>query len=105
VEVLVTDKAGVIAPYADNLIRFEDRGPARHGSPLRHSASRRRAAMPRQAKIIGVNNGDLTSSKSCKASHRWAYSGRCLVMIQTEIHGDKIELTSHSKGLKKGQVL
>jgi len=78
VEVQVTDKNGVLVPAFDHEIQFTVQGPG---------------------KIIGVDNGDLTSMEPYKADKRKAFHGRALVVIQSDRDSGKITLRAQSSGL------
>jgi len=78
VEVVVIDANGILVPHASNLINFSLTGPA---------------------KIVGVDNGDLTSEESYKAPKRKAYYGKCLVILQSTGKLGRILLTAKSPGL------
>jgi len=78
VEVVVIDANGILVPHASNLINFHLTGPA---------------------KIVGVDNGDLTSEESYKTPKRKAYYGKCLVILQSTGKLGRILLTAKSPGL------
>jgi beta-galactosidase len=84
VEVDIVDKAGNLAPEADNLLQFELSGPG---------------------KIIGVENGDITDFSSMKASERKAFKGKCLVMVQATGGAGTINLKAVSKGLVSNNLM
>jgi beta-galactosidase len=80
VEVRVTDEKGIIVPNANNLIRFEIKG---------------------NGKIIGVDNGDLTTSdESYKARQRKAFHGKAFVVLQSSTTPGEIILKAYAEGLK-----
>jgi beta-galactosidase len=83
VEVSMVDAGGVLVPDAMHPIQFEIQGPG---------------------KIIGVDNGDLTSTESYQGTSRKAFYGRCLVMIQSSGKPGQIQLTATSAGLPVGKV-
>jgi beta-galactosidase len=84
ITVKITDSNGIVAPKADNHIKFKIEGPGI---------------------LAGVDNGLQTSHESFKADNRKAYNGLCLAVIQsTDIHGD-ITLTASSEGLEKASIV
>jgi beta-galactosidase len=83
VTVKVLDADGNVVPYADNLVNFEITG---------------------DAKIAGVDNGSPISHESFKASHRKAFHGLCLAVIQSGERSGKATLTATSEGLDKASV-
>jgi len=85
VEVCVTDDKGIIVPEANHLIRFKVRGNGR---------------------IIGVDNGDLTTSdESYKAKQRKAFHGRAFVVLQSLTTPGEIILEAGAKGLEIANVV
>jgi len=84
VEVRVVDRAGTRVPEARNLIRFEISGPG---------------------VVVGVDNGDLTSMESYKASQREAREGRCLAIIGATKTAGEIRLIARSAGLTEKTVV
>jgi beta-galactosidase len=83
VEVKVTDSKGIIVPTADNLIHFTALGAGR---------------------IIGVDNGDLTSTEFYKANERKVFHGRGLVVLQSISTVGELILQAHGEGLAKAEV-
>jgi hypothetical protein len=83
VEVNLLDKQDNRALLADNLMQFEVSGEGR---------------------IIGVDNGDASSLENYKSPKRKAYSGRCLVVVQTTGRNGTIKLTAKSEGLPDASV-
>lgn len=79
VTVSVIDKDGLVAPRADNRIRFTLEGPG---------------------EIVATDNGDPTSFESFQSHERKAFNGLCLVIIRGKAGqlGD-IKLTVTSDGL------
>ena len=71
VEVKVTDDKGILVPDAEHLINFTIDG---------------------FAKIIGVDNGNLTSMEPYKAEKRKVFHGRGLVILQSEFTPGKLTL-------------
>ncbi len=83
VTVKIVDAAGIVAPRADNLVRFSLQGPG---------------------KIAGVDNGLQTSHESFQADHRQAFNGFCLAVVQSNQGTGKIVLNAVSEGLQGGMV-
>lgn len=84
VTVKVTDAQGTVCPLADNLIRFEIKGPGR---------------------IAAVDNGDQTSLEPFVAEFRKAFHGLCMVIVGT-VDGSAGRITVHasSRGLSRSNV-
>ena len=78
VEVQLLDKNGNRALFADNRVNFKISG---------------------EGKIIGVDNGDLSSIENYKSPKRKAFHGRCIVIIQSAGTGGSIKLTATSQGI------
>lgn len=83
VEVKVTDEQGVLVPTAEHLIHFTIQGAG---------------------KIIGVDNGDLTSMEPYKANKRKVFHGRGLVILQSTLTPGKLTLEAKGEGLAKTKV-
>lgn len=84
VTVTVTDKAGVMAPRADNRIHFEIQGPG---------------------EIVATDNGDPTSFESFPSHDRQAFNGLCLVIIRGKAgQTGTVKLTASAGGLEMGTV-
>lgn len=79
VTVEVLDKDGNLVPNAENLVEFEVEGPAF---------------------IAGVDNGSPISMESFKASHRKAFYGKCLVVLQNSGTTGTVKLYARSEGLQ-----
>jgi beta-galactosidase len=79
----VADADGLFVPTADNLMRFEIKGPGR---------------------LIGVGNGDPSSHDSDKAAQRRLFNGKCLALVEPTELGGKIEVIVRSKGLDAARV-
>jgi len=77
VTVEVLDKNGNLVPTAGNLIKFKVNG----------------------AKLIGVENGNMSDLTSVKDSEKKVYAGMCLAIIQAEGAGE-ITFTATSDGLE-----
>ena len=84
VTVDVCDKEGLLAPRADNMIKFEVKGAA---------------------EIVATDNGDQTSHASFQNPYINAFNGKALVILRS-IKGKsgKITLTAKSKGLKTSSI-
>lgn len=84
VTVSIRDENGVMAPRADNTVKFGIAGPG---------------------EIIAVDNGNPTSHESFQAHERKAFNGLCLVVIRSKAGapGD-IRLTVESEGLKSTEI-
>jgi beta-galactosidase len=78
IEVSVTDANGIPVPSASHDIQFKVSGPGR---------------------IIGVDNGDLTSLESYRSTHRKMFHGKALVILQSTGKAGKIRLTGSTHGL------
>lgn len=79
VTVNITDKNDVLAPRADNLVKFEVTGGG---------------------KIVGVDNGYQASLEPFKAEQRKAFNGKCLVIIQSNGKNETVQLRATSEGLE-----
>jgi beta-galactosidase len=79
ITVTIVDERGRMVPTADNDVSFAIQGEAR---------------------VIGVDNGDLTSHESYKADHRKAFNGMCLAILQATAKEGAIEVTTSSPGLR-----
>lgn len=83
IETDIADANNVIVPTADNLVNFTISGPGT---------------------IVGVDNGNSPSTESYKANSRKAFSGKCLVIIQTTKTSGTIVVTASSNGLSSESV-
>jgi beta-galactosidase len=83
IEVDITDSNGVLVPNATNTVNFSVSGPGT---------------------IVGVDNGNSPTSEPYKANTRKAFSGKCLVIVQTTKTPGAIVLTADSSGLSSGSV-
>ena len=81
--VKVVDKDGNLVPDASNLINFKVQG---NGS------------------IAGVDNGCQTSLESFKTKNRKAFSGMCLLIVQTSKSQGTIEIEASSDGLPTAEI-
>ena len=81
ITVKVLDTNGNIVPNADNLINFNITGPAF---------------------IAGVDNGSQVSMEPFKASHRKAFHGRCLAIVQSAGKAGEVTVKAEGDGLREG---
>jgi beta-galactosidase len=84
VDLQVTDKDGVLVPYANHKISFDLEGPA---------------------SIVGVDNGDLRSVESYKGQQRHAFHGRAQVIIQAARTPGVAKPSARAHGLPDTHVL
>lgn len=82
-EINVLDKDGNFVPYANNLIKFDIKGPAKN---------------------IGVENGDPLDLSSNKLNQRKAFNGKCLLILQSTKKGGEILVNIESDGLESEQI-
>jgi beta-galactosidase len=78
ITVKVVDKNGTVIPNADQLINFEIGGAGL---------------------LAGVDNGNPVSMESFKASHRKAFNGMCLAVIQSSGKPGTISVKAVAEGL------
>jgi beta-galactosidase len=83
VMVKVVDKNGNLVHGADNLVNFKVSGGGA---------------------VVAVDNGSQTSMESFKASHRKAFNGMCLVVIQSGKKAGKISLVATAKDLQPANI-
>ncbi|HEX7072093.1 MAG TPA: beta-galactosidase GalB [Rhodothermales bacterium] len=83
VTVNVLDDAGVLVPYADNLIQFDLQGDAR---------------------IAAVDNGSQTSHEPFQSYQRSAFNGKALVIVQAGSEKGVATLTATAPGLEPARV-
>ena len=83
VAVEVWDAAGRLAPTADNLVTFAVQGEGR---------------------LIGVDNGDPRSHEGFKQSHRAAFNGLCLAIVQSTAKAGPIRISASSPSLSPDAV-
>jgi beta-galactosidase len=81
VKVEIVDREGRVVPYADNLVKFDVSG----------------------AKLIGVENGNMSDLSSCKIPERKAFNGLCLAIVQADKAG-KIKIKATSDQLKSAEI-
>jgi beta-galactosidase len=75
----VVDAQGRMHPDADNEIAFEIQGPAR---------------------LIGVDNGDMSNQEDFKGKQKKAFHGMCLAIVQSTANAGQVRVTATSPGLK-----
>ena len=83
IETDIADANDVVVPSATNSVDFSISGPG---------------------VIVGVDNGNAISLEPYKASSRKAFSGKCLVIVQTTKTSGTIVVTASSSGLAQGSV-
>jgi beta-galactosidase len=79
----VVDAEGRMHPDADNEITFEIQGTA---------------------KLIGVDNGDMSNQEDFKGKQKKAFHGMCLAIVQSSGNAGQILVTAASPGLKPATV-
>ncbi|GAG38443.1 unnamed protein product, partial [marine sediment metagenome] len=84
VEVTVSDTNGTLVPDASHVIQFEVSGAGR---------------------IIGVDNGDMTSLEPYRDTRRKAFYGKALVILQSTSEVGQVRLTATSPGLSSGALV
>ena len=84
VTVKIVDQNGTVVPNADNLVNFQLSG---------------------EGVLAGVDNGSQVSHESFKASHRKAFHGLCLAIIQSKENSSRIVLKASSVGLTPASVV
>jgi beta-galactosidase len=83
VTVRLVDGNGRMVPASDNEVAFEIQGEGR---------------------IIGVDNGNQSSHEDYRASHRKAFNGLCLAVVQSSPKPGKIRLVVRSEGLQEASI-
>jgi beta-galactosidase len=83
VTVKIVDKNGTVVPNADNSVDFQLGG---------------------EGLLAGVDNGSQISHESFKASHRKAFHGLCLAIIQSKGKAGRIVLKASARGLTPASV-
>ncbi len=83
ITVKITDENGIVIPDADNLVHFEIEG---------------------EGKIVGVGNGNAMSLEPAKGHERHAFSGKCLVVIESTGKKGDIRIKASSLGLTDGML-
>ena len=79
----IRDSDGRMVPTANNEIIFEVAG---------------------EGKLIGVDNGDPYSYEDYKATHRLAFNGLCLAIVQATAKPGNIRITASSPGLSSDSL-
>jgi len=83
ITVKALDAQGRMHPDADNQITFEVQGPG---------------------KLVGVDNGDPSSTESYQGKQRKCFHGMCLAIVQSTGAPGQIRVTATSPGLKPATV-
>lgn len=83
ITVSVKDSKDILCPDASNNIIFSVNGPG---------------------KIIGVTNGDATNTQILTGTEMEAFSGKCIVVVQSLKTRGSIKLTAKSAGLKEATI-
>ncbi|AUO05897.1 glycoside hydrolase family 2 [Paenibacillus jamilae] len=83
VEVTVIDQHGIVVPNQDVDLSFELHGDGR---------------------ILGIDNGDLTSDEPYKGKERRTHRGRCLVIVQSGDVAGELLLQASADGELQGEV-
>lgn len=83
-EVKIVDANGTMVPNANNLIEFEVLGNAR---------------------LLGVENGDILDMSPHKVNYRKAFNGKCLLMVQSTNEEGEIKVIARSEGLQKAEIV
>jgi len=84
VEFRIVDAHGVRVPDADPQVNFEVTGPGR---------------------VLGIGNGDVDSTESCKSNQHHAYQGRGLVILQSTAETGDIGIKATAPGLDAASVI
>ena len=84
VTVKITDKSGLLAPRADQRIRF---------------------SVERPGEIVATDNGDPTNFESFSSHERKAFNGKCLVILRSQSgRVGNFKLTAAAEGLVSGTL-
>lgn len=83
VTVRIEDKHGNLCPNADNLVKFSVKGAGY---------------------LRAVGNGDATCLDSFQAPQRKAFSGMCMLIVQSKELAGEINITATSRGLRKAKM-
>ena len=83
ITVEILDKDGNLCPNADNLVNFNVKG---------------------NAFIAGVDNGSPISMERFKDNKRYAFYGKCLVVVQNKEKQGAVSVEAVSEGLQSGKV-
>jgi beta-galactosidase len=82
--VRIVDDQGRTVPTADNEVAFDVQGEAR---------------------IIGVDSGSLSIQESFQGTHRHAFHGLCLAILQTTRKAGTIRVTARAQGLREATAV
>ena len=83
ITVTVEDENGNLCPNAENLIDFKISG---------------------EGTIAAVGNGNQRSLESFRTPFRKAYSGKCMLIIKSNLKAGEITIKAHSKELKSNSI-
>jgi beta-galactosidase len=83
IAVKTLDAQGRMHPDADHEVKFEVQGPG---------------------KLIGLDNGDPSSTEDYKGKKRKCFHGMCLAIVQSTGGTGEIRLTATAPGLKPAVV-
>ena len=83
ITVTITDKQGNIVPYAENMVRFKVKGAG---------------------KIAAVGNGDPTSEEPFVTNYRRVFSGKAVVILQSNETPGNIILSAVSDRLESSEI-
>jgi len=83
IEVQIIDEKGILVPDANHEIKFTIDGPG---------------------KILGSDNGDITSMQPYKADKRKNFHGRALLIVQSTRKKGKITLKAQTQGLPTAKL-
>ncbi len=84
ITVELLDKNGVRNPKAQNLVKFELKGPGT---------------------IVGVGNANPVSIESNQQPQRKAWQGRCLVIVKSDRTPGDVVLKARAEGLKQAEIV
>jgi len=84
VTVKILDAQGRVVPDADHDVAFQIQG---------------------EGKLIGLDNGNPVSHEDFKGSHRKAFAGLCLAIVQSTPNPGQIRVAATSAGLRSGSVI
>jgi beta-galactosidase len=108
VEVSTTGEPAALALSADRDHLIADRRDISHLVVEVHDAQGRLApvaaheitfSIDGEATLIGIDNGDPASHEDFKASHRSAFNGLCLAIVQSTAAAGTVRITASSPGL------
>ena len=84
VTVDIVDSQGVNVPTASNLVSFSIAGPGA---------------------MVGVDNGNASSTEAYKGTMRQAFNGKCLAIVRSTGLPGRIQLIASAIGLAPGSVM